>query len=113
MKGKIIIFSGYVATGKTTFSQKISDVLNISCFNKDLLKTVLGKNIEINTREISSQYSVTTFNIMVHIMEIFLKQNKPLIIESNFKPSEGKIIKELLDFYKYDSLTFLMIGDLK
>ena len=113
MTGKIILISGYVAAGKTTFSQKLSEELDILCFNKDIVKAVLGKNIDINTHEISSQFSVTTFNLLMHIMELFMRRNKPLIIESNFKIPEGKIIKELLELYKYKSLTFLMTGDLK
>jgi len=113
MAGKIIIISGYVATGKTTFSQKISEEMNIPCFNKDFIKSVLGKNLDIATREISSQLSITVFNLIMHIVEVFLHHNEPLIIESNFKISEGKIIKELLELYKYQSLTFLMTGDLR
>jgi len=113
MNKKIILLTGYVAAGKTAFSKKLSDELNILCFNKDHIKAVLGKNLEINNRETSSKLSVTTFNLMIHIMEIFMQQNMPLILESNFKISEGEIIKELLEKYKYRSLTFLMLGDLE
>jgi 2-phosphoglycerate kinase len=113
MNGKIIILTGYCATGKTVFSQRLSRELNILCFNKDFIKAVLGKNIDISTREESSRLSISTFNLMVHIIEIFMKQDKPIIIESNFKTSEGKIIKELLEKYNYQSLTLLMVGDLK
>ena len=113
MTGKIIIISGYVATGKTTFSGQLSEKLNILCFNKDIIKAVLGKNIDINSRETSSQLSVTTFNLLMHITEIFMRQGKPLIVESNFKVSEGKVIRDLLKLYKYRSLTFLMTGDLR
>jgi cytidylate kinase len=113
MVGKIIIITGYCATGKTTLSRKLSKEFNILCFNKDFIKAVLGKNLDIATIEERSRLSVTTFNIMVHIMETFMEQNKPIIVESNFKPSEGEIIKDLLKKYKYRSLTFLLVGDIK
>jgi adenylate kinase family enzyme len=113
MAGKIIILTGYCATGKTTFSQKLSKQFNILCFNKDFIKAVLGKNLDIDTLEEKSRLSVSTFNILAHIMEIFMEQNKPIIIESNFKLSEGEIIRKLLEKYKYQSLTFLLVGDIK
>jgi broad-specificity NMP kinase len=95
MAGKIIILTGYCVTGKTTLSQKLSKEFNILCFNKDFIKAVLGKNLDMDTLEKRSRLSVSTFNILTHIMEIFMEQNKPLIIESNFKLSEGEIIKKL------------------
>jgi cytidylate kinase len=113
MARKIIIVTGYCATGKTTFSRRLSKKINILCFNKDSIKAVLGKNLNITTIEERSRLSVTAFNIMIHIMETFMEQNESIIVESNFKPSEGSIIKILLEKYKYQSLTFLLVGDIK
>ena len=90
MTGKIIIITGYCATGKTTFSKMLSNEFNVLCFNKDHIKAVLGKNLDIDTLEQKSRLSVTTFNLIMHIMEIFMEKCIPLIIESNFKISEGE-----------------------
>lgn len=113
MDGKLIIVTGYCATGKTTFSQKLSDEINIICFNKDYIKAVLGKNLDIDTPEQRSRLSVTTFNLIVHNMEIFMEKKIPIIVESNFKLSEGKVIKELIQKFNCQALTFLMLGNLK
>jgi broad-specificity NMP kinase len=93
---KLIIITGYVAGGKTTFSLKLSKELNIPCFNKDLIKIEMGKNFSVNNREDSKHLSVATFNIMMHILENFMKVGQPLIIESNFGYTNGDAIKELL-----------------
>jgi adenylate kinase family enzyme len=113
MDKKLIIITGYVAAGKTTFSLQLSEKLNLPCFNKDLMKIELGKNIEINNREDSKRLSVTTFNIMMHILESFMKVEQPLIIESNFGYTNGEHIKQLLEKYNYQALTYLFMGDLK
>jgi len=42
MRNKIILVGGYCATGKSTFSLKLSEMINIPCFNKDIIKEVLG-----------------------------------------------------------------------
>jgi dephospho-CoA kinase len=110
---KLIIITGYVAGGKTTFSLKLSKELNIPCFNKDLIKIELGKKIDVNNREDSKLLSETSFNIMMYILENFMKVGQPLIIESNFGYTNGANIKELLGKYNYQSLTYLFTGDLK
>ena len=113
MNNKLIIVTGFVATGKTTFSQKLSNTLNIQCFNKDYIKAVLGENLDIETSVQKSRLSVTSFNLIMHIIENFMEKQKPIIVESNFKILEGQKINELIIKYNYDALTFLMLGDLK
>ena len=113
MNRKLIIVAGILAGGKTTFSQKLSKELKIPCLNKDLIKTVLNKNIEISNREDSIKLSITTTNIMWHIIEICMQVCKPIIIEANFNNTSEKQIKELLKKYNYESLTFLFVGDSK
>ena len=79
MNRKIIIVAGYCATGKTTFSQKLSKELNIPCFNKDYIKAALGINLEINSREDSSRLSVTAYNLCLFFMETLMKENVSFI----------------------------------
>ena len=67
MNNKLIIVIGILAGGKTTFSIELSQQINIPCFNKDLIKIELNKNIEINNRDDSKKLSAATINIMMHI----------------------------------------------
>jgi predicted nucleotidyltransferase len=93
---KVILVAGCVAAGKTTFALKLSKELNIPCFNKDLIKIELGKEIPVKTREESLMLSRATFNIMIYILENFMMTGKPLILESNFGHNNGEIIRQLL-----------------
>jgi dephospho-CoA kinase len=42
MNKKIILVGGYCASGKSVFSRKLSSLLSIPCFNKDIIEEVLG-----------------------------------------------------------------------
>jgi predicted kinase len=112
MDNKLIIVTGILAGGKTTFSIELSRQINIPCFNKDLIKIELNRNIEINNRDDSKILSTATINILLHIIEIFMKVGKSLIIEGNFNKTNGEQIKHLLEKYNYKSLTYLFTGDL-
>ena len=113
MNKKLILVAGYVASGKTTFSLNLSRELEIPCFNKDLIKVELAKNFDINNRGDSKRLSTATFDLIIHILINFMKVGKPLVLESNFYPTQSKIICQLLEDYAYEALTYLLIGDLK
>ena len=112
MKNKIIIVGGYCATGKSTFSRKLSHLLNIPCFNKDVIKEVLADGLGPQDNMIDKKGSNTTFMIMLHIAEQFLISNKICILESNIKLNESKLIKKLLEKYDCECLTFIFKGNL-
>lgn len=109
---KIILVAGYVAGGKTTFSLRLSQSLNIPVFNKDKIKSVLGDYIKINNRKESKNLSRATFGIMAHIAENLMKTEIPFILESNFIDSEAAILKDLISKYNYKALSYVFVGDL-
>ena len=113
MKNKIIIIGGYCASGKSTFSRKLSQLLNIPCFNKDTIKEVLGDGLSPEDNMLDKKGSNTTFLLMLHIAEQFLINKKICILESNFKQNESEKIKTLLDKYDCECLTFIFKGDLE
>jgi len=113
MRNKIIIVGGYCATGKSTFSRKLSCLLNIPCFNKDIIKEVLGDGLSPQDNMMDKKGSNTTFLLMLHIAEQFLMTDKICILESNFKMNESELIKKLLEKYDYECLTYIFKGDLE
>jgi len=113
MKNKIIIVGGYCATGKSTFSRKLSCLLNIPCFNKDTIKEVLGDGLSPEDNMIDKKGSNTTFLLMLHIAEQFLMSKKICILESNFKQNESESVKKLSEKYDCECLTFIFKGDLE
>ena len=111
MNNKIIIVGGYCATGKSTFSCKLSQLLYIPCFNKDIIKEVLGDGFGPENNMVELKGSTATFLLMLHIAERFLQVEKPCILESNFKAREIDKIKALLEKYNCDCLTYIFKGD--
>lgn len=109
---KIILIGGYCATGKSTFSRKLAEHLKIPCFNKDVIKEVIGDGFGAENTDVYNKNSAVTFSLMLHIAERFLQAGKPCILESNFKLSESEQLKELLDKYNAECLTFLFKGEL-
>jgi len=113
MKNKIIIVGGYCASGKSVFSNKLSDLLNIPCFNKDVIKEVLGDGFGSEYNMVELKGSAATFLLMLHIAEKTLQANNICILESNFKQKEIDQIKILLEKYNCECLTYIFKGDFK
>jgi predicted kinase len=110
---KIVLLSGYAATGKTTFSQLLKRQLGIPCFNKDDIKVILGENIGFADRQENIVLSQTTFLLMLHAAKELMLVNQPMILESNFRPAEGPPLQELIEAQGYRPLTFRFLGDLR
>ncbi|GHU82802.1 hypothetical protein AGMMS50284_5280 [Clostridia bacterium] len=113
MNGKIILVTGYCATGKTTFSRKLSQKLEVPCFNKDTIKEVIGDGFGIENKDVRAKNSAVTFQLMLHIAEKFLQIGKTCIIESDCGLEESEQINKLLEKYNSDGLTLLFKGDLE
>ena len=111
MSKKIIVVGGYCASGKSVFSRKLSHLLNIPCFNKDVIKEILGDGFGSEDDMVFNKGSFATFLLMLHIAERFLQVEKTCILESNFKLAEMEQIKALLDKYNYECLTYIFKGD--
>ena len=119
MNKKIIIIEGYLASGKSTFAKQLSKQINLPYLIKDTFKIALCENITVSDRKESSRFSTVTFDAMMYVVERMFETGYPIIIEGNFVPAGVKkvnevgIIKQLIDRYGYDSLTFKFAGDTK
>lgn len=117
MNKKVIVITGYLAAGKSTFALRLSKELQIPYLIKDTFKSALCSNITINNREESSRFSVVSFDGMMYILERMFEVGQPIIIEGNFVPSgvkpvdEEGIIRNLINKYRYDALTYQFTGD--
>ncbi|MDR3121758.1 MAG: hypothetical protein LBU58_10585 [Clostridiales bacterium] len=111
MKNAMIVVSGYLAAGKTTFALKLSQTLGVPCFCKDLVKIALGEHISIANREDSKRLSRATVEVMLHIADNCLRTNTPLILEGNFRIADADEISTLCRKYDCSALTFLFVGN--
>ena len=106
MKNKLIIISGYPASGKTTFAIRLSKILHLPFFNLDSIKNAIGKVIKANNWEDSKNLGNSSFFVLMYILENLMKFNKRLIIENSFIKEHEMPIKSLLEKYEYESLTY-------
>jgi hypothetical protein len=80
-------------------------------------ESAITANIPITDRETSRRFSAATFNAIAYVTERLMETGYPLIIEGNFvmsgqlKANEGEIIRNLIEKYGYESLTFILWGD--
>lgn len=113
-KKYIIIVTGELAAGKTSYGKKISEVLKIPFFSKDEIKEILYDSFN-NTNidyEAKRKIGASSYKIFYYIMEEQMKVGFPLIAESNFVKESVSIIKDLLNKYDYKSITIRFEGDL-
>ena len=116
---KIVIIAGYLASGKSTFAQRLSNDVNVPYFDKDTFKSAICANIPIIKREESRKFSAATFDAIAYVMERLMETGCPLIIEGNFvmggfmKTNEGEKIRSLIEKYDYQSMTFIFWGDVR
>ena len=112
VKNKIILVGGYCATGKSTFSHELSKILNIPCFNKDIIKEVMGEGFGYEYKNVlDKQGSICAFLFMLYIAEQFLLKGEVCILESNFKQKEAEQIETLLEKYNCKCLTYIFKGE--
>ena len=119
MNKKIIVITGYLAAGKTTFAARLSQRLGVPYFSKDLVKIALNRSFPVENRAESRQLSAIAFDAMTFNAERFMEVGLPLIIEANFTMKEnhgglkeGDALRALIVRYDYKSLTYIFLGDL-
>lgn len=116
MKNTLIIITGQLAAGKTTYGKKISKVLKMPFFSKDAIKEILFDSlVSDNSTNYDEKRKLgsTSYDVFYYIMEEQMKVGIPIIVESNFVKESIPIIKKLLNKYNYKSITLRFEGDLK
>lgn len=107
----LIIISGDLAAGKSTLADNLSDKYGIVSIKKDDLKEIICDEIGFTTREENRALSKTAVNAMIYILNKSAVVGNDLILEANFRTSELKDIKEIVDFYHYTPLLIVLYGD--
>ena len=109
----LIIITGELAAGKTSYGKKISENIGIPFFSKDTIKELLFDSMgkEDMSYEEKKKMGASSYAVFYYIMEEQMKVGKPLIVESNFVKESVPFIKNLLEKYDYDSITIRFGGD--
>lgn len=111
--GKLLLITGDLATGKSTFGRFLSQRYGVNVFFKDVFKEILADTIGFSNREENYRLSVASAALMRMVFSEFCRLDKNLILESNFRQSELELLHEIAQEHGYDVLTVRLQGDLK
>ena len=87
MQSKLIVITGYLASGKSTFASTLSERLRVPCFIKDRMKIALCESLGPISKAESSRFSAVTFDGMLYAAGQLLAVGQPAILEGNFVPA--------------------------
>ena len=108
---KLLLITGDLATGKSTFARLLSVRYGIPMFFKDSIKEVLGDVIGFSNREENKKLSNASMNLMFHIFAEFAGLEKALILESNFHTEELEKLHSIANEHGYEVLTLVIRGN--
>lgn len=110
---KLILITGDLATGKSTFASTLSKRYNTYVMYKDKIKEVLGDTIGFESREENLRLSRATMELMTYSFSELASLERDVILEANFKEGEMKRIYEIAKGKGYGVLTLLLYADMK
>ena len=110
---KLLLITGDLATGKSTFAHILSKRYNTCLFVKDTVKEVLGDVLGASNNEESKKLSVAAVEVMFYVFSAFENCNKDIILEANFHADEMKKIHQMASKSNYEVLTLVIRADLE
>lgn len=111
--GKLLLITGDLATGKSTFARMLAERYQTNVFCKDVFKEILGDTIGFSNRQENLKLSVASAALMRMIFSEFCQLDKNLILESNFRQAELDLLHGIAQAHGYDVLTVLIQADLQ
>lgn len=109
---RLLLITGDLATGKTTFSNLLSARYGAAVFQKDRIKETLGDEIGFRDRAENKRLSVATVVLMRQIFSALTVCGVPVILEANFRANELEAIHAAAAGGGYQVLTLVLRGDL-
>lgn len=111
----LIIITGELAAGKTTYGKRIAETLKMPFFSKDEIKEILFDSYNDTNIDYESKRKIgaSSYAVFYYVIEQQMKSGLPIIIESNFVKESINIIKTLLNKYDYKNITVRFEGDLQ
>lgn len=109
---KLILITGDLAAGKSTFAFWISQQFSIPLFCKDQMKEVLGDTIGFHNREENLKLSHATMELMMLHFTNLASLHQDVILEANFHEKEFEKIIRLAERFHYEVLTLDLRAEL-
>lgn len=111
--GKLLLITGDIAAGKSTFATMLSGRYHVNVFCKDTIKEILGDSIGFTSREENLKLSNSTMELMIFLFSEFAKLESNLILESNFHEKELERFHQIAKDTNYEILTLVLRGNVE
>lgn len=108
---KLLLITGDIAAGKSTFSKILSERYCATVFQKDTIKEILGDCVGFRNREENKRLSNATVEIMCHIFSRIAVTGHNVILEANFHEAELRKLHSIACENQYDVLTLVLRGN--
>ncbi|MBQ3010958.1 MAG: AAA family ATPase [Oscillospiraceae bacterium] len=108
---KLLLMTGDLACGKTTFGKILAKRYDTNLFYKDNIKEVLGDTIGYSNREENLKLSKAAVEVMTLIFSEFTVLGKNLILEANFRTHELEKLHKIASENGYEVLTLVFRAD--
>ena len=108
---KLLLITGDLATGKSTFGAILAQRYSTPAFFKDKVKEVLSDSIGYTNRAENKKLSVGAVEVMILNFSVFANCGEDLILEANFRGGELEKIHKIASENDYDVLTLALRAD--
>ena len=105
---KLLLITGDIAAGKSTFSKILAERYRFAVFQKDTVKEILGDSIGFRDREENKRLSNAAVETMCHIFMQIAATGGAVILEANFHEAELEKLHTIAHAKEYDVLTIVL-----
>lgn len=110
---KLLLLTGDIAAGKTTFSNQLAQRYRCAVFQKDTVKELLSDRIGFETRQQNKALSLAAVDMLCHAFSRVAPTGRDLILEANFHEDELLRLHAIARESQYAVLTLVLRGDVE
>ena len=107
----IILLSGMPASGKSTIAAHLSREFSLPVLEKDAMKEVLFDTLGFSCYAEKRQLDHAANALLLHQTEVFIKADRPVILDNNFDSIAGEKYNALVEQYGCPAVTVFLDGD--
>lgn len=108
---KLLLITGDLAAGKSTFARLLSERYGIPAIHKDSFKEVIADSLGFADREQNLKLSRTAVALMVSVFSSVAPSGHDVVLEANFHTPEHEALLRLGAACGYSVLTVVVRGD--
>lgn len=102
---KLLILTGDLAAGKSTFADVLSKRYGVTCVQKDPIKEILGDTIGFTGRAENLKLSGAAMQLMAFAFRCSAAAGQDLILEANFRRPDLEALYAIAEEYGVSLLT--------